>query len=191
MRLPRMTTRRWMVAVAVVGVTMGGFVAIRAVWQYFLALHLIQYHKGMEVMWRWIDPTGRDETQAIDHTLGMIDEQRRSTGDARLHEDMRTAIGEYLRIVAALHRKVEYHAAMARKYRRPYVCTVRASATQRAAPLVTRQSTSRGSMRNESVVSLAVRVTDRFAARISSRYSAPPHGKFLRCLPSTGTSRAL
>jgi len=107
-----------MIAVAVVGVTMGGFVAIRAVWHYFLALHRIQYHEGMEAMWRWIDPLGRDETQAIDHALGMIDEQRRITGDARLHEDFRTAIGEYLRIVAALHRKQQYHAAMARKYRR-------------------------------------------------------------------------
>jgi hypothetical protein len=111
-----MTTRRWMIAVAAAGVLMGGFVAIRAVWQYLRALHLIQHHDGMEAMWRWLDRHGQME--AIDHALAMDDEQRRITGDAGLGEEFRQAIGQYRRIVEPWHRKAEYHAAMARKYRR-------------------------------------------------------------------------
>jgi hypothetical protein len=117
MRLPRMTTRRWMVAVVVAAVAMGGFVAVRAVWQYFVALDRIQYHEGMEAMSRWLDPLGRDQSQEIDQIRGLIEEQRRITGDAGLDEDLRAALDEYKRIVAPLHRQVEYHAAMIRKYR--------------------------------------------------------------------------
>ena len=117
MQLPRMTTRRWMVAVALFGVTMSVVVAIRAGWNYFLALRRIQYHTGMEATWRWLDPLGRDEKQAIDQALGIIDEQRQITGDFSLDEDFKSAMVEYLRILTPPHHKQEYHAAMARKYR--------------------------------------------------------------------------
>ena len=113
MQLPRMTTRRWMVAVALFGVTMSVVVAIRAGWNYFLALRRIQYHTGMEATWRWLDPLGRDEKQAIDQALGIIDEQRQITGDFSLDEDFKSAMVEYLRILTPPHHKQEYHAAMA------------------------------------------------------------------------------
>jgi hypothetical protein len=124
MRLPRMTTRRWMIAVAVVAVAMGGIVGARAVWQYFVALSRIQHHAGMEHMWRWLTPTEPDQSQEIAQAMDLIEEQRRITGDAglseemrRAHADMTASVDEYRRIMAAFHRKMEYHAAMARKYR--------------------------------------------------------------------------
>jgi hypothetical protein len=105
-----------MVAVVVAAMAMGGFVAGRAIWQYFVALNRIQYHEGMEAMSRWLDPLGRDQSQEIDPLRGLIEEQRRITGDAGLHEDLR-ALDELERILAPWHRQVEYHAAMVRKYR--------------------------------------------------------------------------
>jgi hypothetical protein len=123
-RLPRMTTRRWMIAVAVVAVAMGGIVGARAVWQYFVALNRIQYHAGMEHFWHWLTPTEPDPSQATDQITDLIAEQRRITGDAELSEEMRRALAdmragldEYRRVKAAFQRKLEYHAAMARKYR--------------------------------------------------------------------------
>jgi hypothetical protein len=113
-----MMTRRWMVAVAAVAVAMGGLVGARAVWQYFVALNRVQHHTGMEAMWRWFDPLPRDQLQRINDIRGLIEEERRITGDAGPHEDLRAFLDEYERIVAPLHRKIEYHATMARKYQR-------------------------------------------------------------------------
>jgi hypothetical protein len=52
MRLPRLTTWRWLIVVAVVAVTMGGFVGTRVVWQYIVAVDRVRYHGGMERMAR-------------------------------------------------------------------------------------------------------------------------------------------
>jgi hypothetical protein len=117
MRLPRMTTRRWMIAVAVVAVAMGGFVGARAVLQYFVALDRVRYHAGMEGTWSWLNPLGRDQLREIDQMMDLIEKQRPITGDARLNEEMRARFDEYRRLSALLLRKMEYHAAMARKYR--------------------------------------------------------------------------
>jgi hypothetical protein len=106
-----------MVAVAVVAVTMGGFVGARAVWQHIVALDRVRYHTGMEGMWRWLDPLGRDQSQETDHLVELISEERRITGDVRLYEDLRASLDEYRRVASLLHRKMEYHAAMARKFR--------------------------------------------------------------------------
>jgi hypothetical protein len=105
-----------MVVVAVVAVAMGGFVGARAVWQYFVALDCVRYHEGMEAMWRWLDPLGRDPSQAINQSMDLIEEQRRITVDARYYEEMIAGFDEYRRVVATFHRNTEYHAAMARKY---------------------------------------------------------------------------
>src|SRR5262245_2631935 len=80
-------TRRRIVAVVGAAMEMGVFVAVRAVWQYFVALDRIQYHEGMEAISRWLDPLGHDQSQEIDQFRGLIEEQRRITGDAGLHED--------------------------------------------------------------------------------------------------------
>jgi hypothetical protein len=111
-----MTTRRWMVVVAAIAVSMGGFVAVRALWQYLAALERVQYHEGMEALWRWLDPLRQDQSQRIDDT-GLTDEQRQMVGDVGLPEDVRAALDQVNWILAASRRKMEYHAAMARKYR--------------------------------------------------------------------------
>jgi hypothetical protein len=105
-----------MVAVAVMAVAMGSFVGVRAVWQYFVALDRVQYHEGMEAMSLGLDPLGRDQKQEIDQFRGLLEEQWRIMGDAGLLEELR-ALDEYERNLAPLHRRVEYHAAMVRKYR--------------------------------------------------------------------------
>jgi hypothetical protein len=103
-----MTTRPWMVTVAALALAMGGLVGVRAVWQYFVALDRVQYHEGMEAMWRWL---GRDLSKAES-------EQPPTTDDAGLNEAMRAVSDQYQWIVASLHRQAECHAALARKYRR-------------------------------------------------------------------------
>ena len=111
MRLPRMTTRRWMVAVAVVALAMGGVVGVRAVWQYVASLDHVRYHAGMEATFRWLDQVWPDEEEAMAHAPELTEEGRRAVGE------FRRQMGVLRRQVALWHRKREYHAAMARKYR--------------------------------------------------------------------------
>ena len=119
MRQFRMTTRRWMIAVAVVAVAMSGIVAVRSVWQYYVALDRIQHHEASEAWCRYlletVEPGLREE---VVNRLDWIEEQRKITANVRLYEDMKAAMDEYLRQVALLHGKLKYHVAMARKYRR-------------------------------------------------------------------------
>jgi hypothetical protein len=112
-----MTTRRWMIAVAVVAMAMGIFVVARAVLRYFVALDRIAYHAGMEGTRSWLNPIGRDELREIDRMMDLIEKQQPITGDERLDEETRARIDEYRRISARLRRNMEYHAAMVRKYR--------------------------------------------------------------------------
>jgi len=92
-----------MVAVAIVGLMMGGFVAVRTVWQYFASLDRLLYYAGMEVTDRWLDQIG-NEVEAMPQALELTEEGRR-------------AMGELRRTAALWHRQREYHAAMVRKYR--------------------------------------------------------------------------
>jgi hypothetical protein len=98
-----MTTRRYMVAVVVVAVAMGGFVAVRAVWQYFVSLERLLHYSGMEVTDRLEEQIG-NEVEAMPQSLEMTEEERR-------------AMGELRRTAALWHRQREYHAAMVYKYR--------------------------------------------------------------------------
>jgi hypothetical protein len=106
-----------MVAVAVAALAMGGFIGSRAVWQYFVALDRVRFHEGMEAMWRWLDPLGTDQSQAMDQSMDLIEEEPRIIDDDGLYDDMIAAFREYQSIVASFHRSMDYHAAMARKYR--------------------------------------------------------------------------
>jgi hypothetical protein len=86
-----------------VAVAMGGFVAVRTAWQYFVSQGRLLYYAGMEVTDRWLDHIG-DEVGAMAQTPELAEEGRR-------------AMAELRRTAALWHRQREYHAAMVRKYR--------------------------------------------------------------------------
>ncbi len=117
MRPPRMTTRLWMAAVAVAALWMSGFVAIRAVWQHFVALDRVVHHAGLEQTSRWLEQLGRDELQTLAFVPYVAAEQPQATGNTGTNELLRPALDETRRNLDLWHRQVEYHAAMARKYR--------------------------------------------------------------------------
>lgn len=123
MRRPRMTIRVWMLAMAVIAVAMSGLVGARAIWQYFMALHRVQYHAGWEGTMRWLDRVAPEQSQAIAETMDQLEKLQRITSDARLHEEIRAtleqsraALDQYRRFQAGSLRLKEYHAAMVRKY---------------------------------------------------------------------------
>jgi hypothetical protein len=117
MQALRMTTWRWMVAVAVVALATSGFVGVRAVWQYFLAMDRARYHTGMEDTLRWLDQSGRDQLEASALADDVIKPWLRAMGDAELLERLRVTHHALRLQVALNHRQMEYHVAMARKYR--------------------------------------------------------------------------
>ena len=125
MRLPRVrfTVRQMMVAVAVVALAMGGFVGVRAVWQYVVSLDRVLYHSGMEATHRWLglDQIG-DDLEGMAHEPGLTEEGRH--------------MRELRRIVALWHRQKEYHAAMAQ------------IPTRRQLPLAARRTRSTGATMN-------------------------------------------
>ena len=97
MRLPRMTMRRWMIAVAAIGLMIGGGVRLKQRRDYFLSL--AQSHQ-MEVA----SSTARGEAlkSRFGHTSGMTTEEI-----MHLH-------GDYDRMMD----RADHHASLARKYER-------------------------------------------------------------------------
>jgi hypothetical protein len=90
-----MTMRRWMVAVAAVGLLIGGIINFKQRRDYFLAR--AQNHAAMETLDRgWVP-----------HVIAFLEKRAEGQERSRL---------ESLR--ASLPREIAYHAAMARKYRR-------------------------------------------------------------------------
>ena len=97
MRVPRMTTRRWMIAVAVVGLVIGGGVWLKQRRDYFLSL--AQSHQK-EVA----SSTARGE--ALKSRLGC-------TSGMTIEEIMHLH-GDYDRMMD----RADHHASLARKYER-------------------------------------------------------------------------
>jgi hypothetical protein len=153
MRLPRMTTRRWMIAVAVLALSFGGHryaVALRQKRDDYLAR--AAQHSRLEIQGRrWMtmamtrlarperpEPapppptmTSDEIRAAIDHVVGLPAERPNSSdGDDRfwqaharmlarnkaMHEWRNAPPGE--QELEYQREQVNYHAAMARKYRR-------------------------------------------------------------------------
>ena len=119
MRLPRMTTRQWMIVILIIALDLGGFIGVRAVWQYFMALNRLQHHEGMEESSRyWANFWDRLERDAKDGMAGTADlpeSDRRAVQDGWL-KGSKTFLDLLRRNAALERRKAEYHAAMARKY---------------------------------------------------------------------------
>ncbi len=87
MRVPRMTTRRWMVAVAIVGLMMGvAIVGYRLKWRYDYFQSRALYHDQMEHAYVFVEPFTRDLLPIYDNLMKGLAEQRakqRQAGDER------------------------------------------------------------------------------------------------------------
>lgn len=111
MRLSRMTTRRWMIAVAVAGLVMGGIISgVRLTRRRDFFLSRMRYHAAFE---RWHvqqEPLAR-------HLLREIEQSIEKARHSRSEEPYRTLLEHDRRIVTGLIRTLAYHTAMTRKYR--------------------------------------------------------------------------
>ena len=104
MRLPRMTTRRWMIAVAVVGLLIGGCIGgVRLKRWHDHFLHRARYHALMEVA-NW-------KAEHAHHELGL-----QFYGLDPGSESVRAVRAKGSRNIAFFSRMAIYHAAMDRKY---------------------------------------------------------------------------
>jgi hypothetical protein len=98
MRLPRMTTRRWMVAVALVSIPLSGYKSRQLKQRHDYFLSRLEYHARRED-----EAVGWERTDRI-----MVEREKRAGSrcdDLRRHLDQ-------------ISQGVEYYSALARKYRR-------------------------------------------------------------------------
>ena len=119
MRLPRMTTRRWMIAVAIVGMLTGGAVGVfRLKERHDQSLAYARQHDHLECLYKVQSRLVQDSSQISDRILELVEDPRQVALGSRwefLH--LRPLVDGDRQTVASLPRKVAYHAAMAQKYR--------------------------------------------------------------------------
>jgi hypothetical protein len=97
MRLPRMTTRRWMVAVAVIGLMIGGWVRLEQRRDYFLSL--AQSHQKEVASYT---ARGMALKSRLGYTSGMTDKE----------------IMHLYRVYDRMMDRADHHESLARKYER-------------------------------------------------------------------------
>jgi hypothetical protein len=110
MRLPRMTTRRWMVAILIVGLTLGGIVGgvrLKRRRDYFLVR--LEYHALME-------QTAVDLERSVRERLADM-EREDVEGGVRILR-LGGSTDSVRRDIERVTRGIEHHSAMARKYHR-------------------------------------------------------------------------
>ena len=110
MRLPRMTTRRWMVAVAVVGLLMGGISSYRIRRRYSEFIGRVRHHELLEAAYK---EQGRHVADFSRSSSVIMEDLKDDPGSGRL-KALRNSI---LQNAASFSQRTEYHADMARKYR--------------------------------------------------------------------------
>jgi hypothetical protein len=112
-----MTTREWMITVAIIGLLMGGLVgACRVAKLHDLAVSHHRYHMRM-LDWCIVQETAvRDSSRIYDRITDLV-ERRRGGLDMLLGlMSSRPLVDADRPAVARLRRITAYHAAMARKY---------------------------------------------------------------------------
>ena len=120
MRLPRMTTRRWMIAVAAVALMSSGAVAgLRIRRRHVEFLARVQSHTQMERFCALSEHQQRAYIKTwADSTMLLLRMQERFGLDSGIgKEDARNELESFRRKVANWRRWTSYHTAMARKYR--------------------------------------------------------------------------
>ena len=119
MRLPRMTTRQWMMVVAEVGLLMGGQVGGLRLMRSREVL-LLHYRHHMRVLdWCAVQESAVRDSSRIYDTITDLLEGRRGGLDMQLGlvTRSRPLFDADRPTVARLHRITAYHTARARKYR--------------------------------------------------------------------------
>jgi hypothetical protein len=117
MRLPRMTTRRWMIVVMVVGLVMGAIIGgIRLKRRHEDFLYRAQRHENSMILLRmirgrWPGPTRTVSRSLLERTFA--EKPELLEGIAAYEQ----AIALAEQRIAWLERRISYNAAMARKYR--------------------------------------------------------------------------
>ena len=125
MRLPRMTTRRWMTAVVVIGLMMGGIVG--GVWLRHRHDHLrsrAQYNSEMEIACR---RHRKAVETAISYGTSLIERAEQERGrcslespgssDSPILKSVKAEMPRLREDLAREDQEIPYYAAMARKYR--------------------------------------------------------------------------
>jgi hypothetical protein len=121
MRLPRMTTQRWMVVALIVGLAMGGVVSVyRLKRRRDSSLSLLRYHGEAERLYVQYERSWRDSLQHTERMLNVLEDGVRRAGDDDALELklFRRAAERERRYAADAARAHAYHAAMAHKYER-------------------------------------------------------------------------
>ncbi len=120
MRLPRMTTRRWMVAVAVMGLLMGGVVGgVRLKRRHDYFLNLVEFHLQLERQYVPWERAARNSLQQSDLTLNFLEAARHAESNDGVELGiLRPAVEWERQSATRFAQAIAYHAAMARKYRR-------------------------------------------------------------------------
>ena len=119
MRLPRMTTRRWMVAVAVMGLLMGGVVGgVRLKRRHDYFLNLVEFHVQLERQYVPWECAARNSLQQSDLTLNFLEAARHAESNDGVELGiLRPAVEWERQSATRFAQAIAYHAAMARKYR--------------------------------------------------------------------------
>jgi hypothetical protein len=116
---PRVTTRRWMIAIAIAGLMLGGLVSACRLWrrhEVFLLRH--QYHMRMSA---WCAVQGgviHDSSRIYDRITDLLEGRKAGLDIILGLLSSRPLLDADRPTVARLHRITAYHAAMARKYLR-------------------------------------------------------------------------
>ncbi len=114
----RMTTRRWMVGVAVVGIVMGGAISfVRLKRRHDSFLFLAQFHGEREQYWRREEPEMIESIRLAERVAKQAEDRQQSRDDSQSEaECLKAGVAERRRIAAHVARLIAYNATLARKY---------------------------------------------------------------------------
>ena len=118
MRLPRMTTRRWSIAILIVGLLMGGIVSgVRLQRRRSRLMSRARSHEGSAGWYRLLEGYQRRIAREFPGHIAAIERYQRDGSLVESHvEGMKVRLDRAHKDLDRLPGKIAYHAAMAAKY---------------------------------------------------------------------------